>query len=98
MIGVYGLATLTKRFASVQHGLTLAGRGNIRATGEDRVRLLHSMTTNDIQTLVPGAGCYTFFLTAQGRIHRRREYLRDAGLPADRHRTGNQAARLRAFG
>ena len=26
------------------------------------------MTTNDIQTLVPGDGCYTFFLTAQGRI------------------------------
>ena len=48
--------------------IDLTGRGNIRATGEDRVRLLHSMTTNDIQTLVPGDGCYTFFLTAQGRI------------------------------
>jgi aminomethyltransferase len=48
--------------------IDLTGRGNIRATGEDRVRLLHSMTTNDIESLVPGAGCYTFFLTAQGRI------------------------------
>lgn len=48
--------------------IDLTGRGNIRATGEDRARLLHSMTTNNIQGLVPGAGCYTFFLTAQGRI------------------------------
>lgn len=48
--------------------IDLTGRGKIRATGEDRARLLHSMTTNDIQGLVPGSGCYAFFLTAQGRI------------------------------
>jgi folate-binding protein YgfZ len=48
--------------------IDLAGRGKIRATGDDRARLLHSMTTNSIQTLVPGEGCYAFFLTAQGRI------------------------------
>ena len=48
--------------------IDLTGRGKIRATGEDRARLLHSMTTNNIQSLVPGEGCYAFFLTAQGRI------------------------------
>ncbi|HYI91989.1 MAG TPA: glycine cleavage T C-terminal barrel domain-containing protein [Bryobacteraceae bacterium] len=48
--------------------IDLTGRGKLRATGEDRARLLHSMTTNDIQALVPGEGCYAFFLTAQGRI------------------------------
>src|SRR5262245_44196913 len=48
--------------------IDLSGRGKIRATGEDRVRLMHSMTTNDIQSLVPGEGCYTFFLSPQGRI------------------------------
>ena len=48
--------------------IDLTGRGKIRATGEDRARLLHSMTTNNIQDLLPGEGCYTFFLTAQGRI------------------------------
>lgn len=48
--------------------IDLTGRGKIRATGEDRARLLHSMTTNHIQNLVPGSGCYAFFLTAQGRI------------------------------
>lgn len=46
----------------------LTGRGNIRVTGEDRVRLLHAMTTNHIEQLLPGTGCYAFFLTAQGRI------------------------------
>ena len=34
--------------------IDLTGRGKIRATGEDRARLLHSMTTNNIQDLVPG--------------------------------------------
>ena len=48
--------------------IDLSGRGKIRATGEDRARLLHSMTTGHIQDLLPGSGCYTFFLTAQGRI------------------------------
>src|SRR5215203_7344552 len=48
--------------------IDLSGRGKIRATGEDRARLLHSMTTNHIQELIPGTGCYAFFLTPQGRI------------------------------
>jgi tRNA-modifying protein YgfZ len=48
--------------------LELAGRGKIRMTGEDRARLLHAMTTNHIQQLTPGTGCYAFFLTTQGRI------------------------------
>ncbi len=46
----------------------LSARGKIRVTGEDRVRLLHAMTTNHIQQLTPGTGCYAFFLSAQGRI------------------------------
>jgi folate-binding protein YgfZ len=48
--------------------LDLSGRGKIRATGEDRARLLHAMTTNQVQQLTPGEGCYAFFLSAQGRI------------------------------
>ncbi len=48
--------------------IDLSGRGKIRATGEDRARLLHAMTTNHVQQLVPGQGCYAFFLSAQGRI------------------------------
>src|SRR3954471_9308071 len=45
-----------------------AGRGQVRATGEDRARLLHAMSTNDINRLEPWRGLYAFFLTAQGRI------------------------------
>ncbi len=48
--------------------IDLSARGKIRLTGEDRARLLHAMTTNNIQALTPGEGCYTFFLNAQGRI------------------------------
>jgi aminomethyltransferase len=48
--------------------LHLNARGRFRAFGEDRARLLHAMSTNHIQELTPGQGCYTFFLNAQGRI------------------------------
>lgn len=46
----------------------LPHRGRIKAAGEDRKRLLHAMTTNHVQQLEPGQGCYAFFLSAQGRI------------------------------
>jgi len=48
--------------------LDLSARGKILAAGEDRARLLHAMTTNQVQQLQPGEGCYAFFLNAQGRI------------------------------
>jgi folate-binding protein YgfZ len=48
--------------------IDLSGRGEIRVTGEDRARLLHAMTTNQVQNLAPGMGSYAFFLSAQGKI------------------------------
>lgn len=48
--------------------LDLPGRGKIVVRGEDRARLLHALTTNQIAELQPGEGCYAFFLNAQGRI------------------------------
>jgi tRNA-modifying protein YgfZ len=48
--------------------IDLTGRGEIFATGEDRARLLHAMSTNHVEQLKPGDGCYAFFLNAQGRI------------------------------
>ncbi len=48
--------------------IDLSARGKIRVTGEDRARLLHAMTTNQIQGLADGSGVYAFFLSAQGRI------------------------------
>jgi len=48
--------------------IDLSARGKIVVTGEDRARLLHAMTTNHVQQLEPGGGCYAFFLNTQGRI------------------------------
>lgn len=46
----------------------LSNRGKIRMLGEDNVRLLHAMSTNDVKNLAEGAGLYTFFLNEKGRI------------------------------
>jgi len=43
-------------------------RTEIRVTGEDRARLLHAMSTNNVKELGANAGLYAFFLNAQGRI------------------------------
>lgn len=48
--------------------IDLSARGRISASGEDRKRLLHAMTTNHVQELEPGRGLYAFFLNAQGKI------------------------------
>ncbi len=48
--------------------LDLSARGKIRVTGEDRARLLHAMSTNNIQDLAPEDGVYAFFLNDKGRI------------------------------
>ena len=58
-------------YAALREGaawLDVSTRGRIRVTGEDRARLLHALTTNNIQQLEPGESCYAFFLSAQGRV------------------------------
>ena len=64
-------AAVTKGYQGLRESaawMDLSSRGKIRVLGEDRARLLHAMTTQDIQSLTPGHGCYAFFLNAQGRI------------------------------
>lgn len=39
----------------------------IRLTGADRVRFLHNQTTNNIEQIRAGQGCYTVFVTSTGR-------------------------------
>ncbi len=46
----------------------LSYRGRLRATGEDRARLIHAISSNTVEGLPPGHGTYAFFLSAQGRI------------------------------
>jgi aminomethyltransferase len=48
--------------------LALDTRGRLLARGRDRVRFLHNITSNEVKKMAPGAGCYAFLLTAQGRI------------------------------
>jgi aminomethyltransferase len=59
-----GYKALTQAAAVID----LSARTRIRLTGDDRARLLHALTTNHIQQLLPGHGCYTFFLNANGRV------------------------------
>ena len=48
--------------------MDLSARGRLAATGEDRVRLIHAISSNDIEGLAAGEGAYAFFLNPQGRI------------------------------
>lgn len=60
-----------REFAAITTGCgvyDLGWRAKIRATGEDRVRWLNGMVTNNIKDLPQGHGNYNFVLSAQGRI------------------------------
>ena len=48
--------------------LDVSQRGKIRARGEDRLRFLHAMASQPVESLSPGQGTYAFFLNAQGHI------------------------------
>jgi folate-binding protein YgfZ len=43
-------------------------KGRLMVTGGDRATFLHGLFTNDITGLIPGRGCYTAYLTPQGRM------------------------------
>jgi len=40
----------------------------ISITGEDRLRFIHNLCTNDVAQLAPGSGCETFFTDVKGKI------------------------------
>jgi glycine cleavage system T protein len=46
----------------------LSHRGKIRVTGDDRVKWLQGLISNDIIPLQPGQGCYSSFLTHKGKM------------------------------
>jgi len=48
--------------------LDRSSRAWLALTGPDRVAFLHNLCSNDIKTLAPHHGCYTFLLNAQGKI------------------------------
>jgi folate-binding protein YgfZ len=46
----------------------LSHRGKIRVTGDDRIKWLQGLISNDILPLQPGQGCYSSFLTHKGKM------------------------------
>src|SRR5437016_5535425 len=76
--GEYHGATTAARFADLQAELAalrdacgvydLGFRAKFSLSGEDRVRWLNGMVTNNIRDLAPGHGLYAFLLNPQGHI------------------------------
>jgi glycine cleavage system T protein len=56
----------------------LSHRGKLRVTGDDRVKWLQSIISNDILPLTPGHGLYSSFLTHKGKML---SYFRVYALP-----------------
>ena len=46
----------------------MASRGQIALTGRDRATYLQGLLTNDVVALRAGQGCYSAYLTPQGRM------------------------------
>jgi len=58
-------------YQAVRSGVGLADlshRGKVRVTGDDRVKWLQSVISNDILPLQPGQGRYSSFLTHKGKM------------------------------
>lgn len=56
---------------AVRNGVGIADlshRGTLRVTGDDRVKWLQSIISNDILPLMPGHGIYSSFLTHKGKM------------------------------
>jgi folate-binding protein YgfZ len=56
--------------AAHEHAATIdrSGRGRLVVSGSDRASYLQGLVTNDVAILKPGEGCYSAYLTPQGRM------------------------------
>jgi folate-binding protein YgfZ len=78
----------------------LGWRSKIIVSGNDRVRWLNGMITNNIRDLQPGSGNYSFLLTPQGRIegdlytYNRGDYFM---LGTERSQAANILERLKKY-
>ncbi len=57
-----------------------APRGQIAVAGPDRATFLQGLLTNDIQALATGSGCYSAWLTPQGRMLTDMHVLQSDGM------------------
>jgi tRNA-modifying protein YgfZ len=65
------IQTVSAAYDASRHGAAFVDRshrGRIVVSGSERASYLHGLLTNDIVALKPGSGCYTAYLTAQGRM------------------------------
>ena len=63
--------TLSEGYRAIQEQAAIgavAPRLQIAITGQDRAAYLQGLLTNDIQALAPGKGCYSAWLSPQGRM------------------------------
>jgi glycine cleavage system T protein len=61
----------TAEYSAVRHHAGLADlshRGKLRVVGEDRVKWIQSLISNDILPLTPGRGLYSSLLTHKGKM------------------------------
>ncbi|NOT01188.1 MAG: folate-binding protein YgfZ [Phycisphaerales bacterium] len=69
--GADSYADLAVEYEAASRGIGLhdrAYRGLLEITGKDRLAWLHNLTTNQVKSLQPGQGNYTFAVNIQGRI------------------------------
>ena len=62
---------MLSEYRAVREGVGMADlshRGKLRVTGEDRVKWLQSVISNDLLSLQPGQGRYSSFLTHKGKM------------------------------
>src|SRR5687767_8900579 len=58
----------------------IAPRRQIAVAGQDRATYLQGLLTNDIPALTPGTGCYSAWLTPQGRMLTDMHILESGGM------------------
>ena len=74
----------TAAIQAVKEGVAIYDRshwGRIKVSDDDRLRFLHNQSTNDFQSLKPGEGCDTVFVSSTARtIDLVTAYVRDDAL------------------
>jgi folate-binding protein YgfZ len=68
---VQGFSPVEAEYTAIEQSaglLDLSCSGIFELKGDDRIRFLHGMVTNDIKSLTPGSGCHAAFLSPQGRM------------------------------
>jgi folate-binding protein YgfZ len=75
--------TLGDAYRTIQQQAAIgavAPRLQIAVAGQDRAAYLQGLLTNDIQALTPGTGCYSAWLSPQGRMHTDLHVLESGGM------------------